>query len=1763
LKEGPIGKFFAAIGKYFDDLMKLLKESAVGKFFAAVGKYFDDLIKSFKAGGVGKFFAAVGKYFDDLIDAFKVGGISQFFSKLFTSIGGFFDNIVKGLRESRVGRFVADIGKYFDDVLTGLKEGSVGKFFGTMGEMLKDKWNRFMLVFDEIGILFREKFPNLSEALSKFRDSIAKIFTFADDAAGGAKGGSIFDDIVKGFTKTMDFFKGIFSYFVKIGSVIGDVTGLTGLFEGTFKLIGGFMEKLKWLAKIPFLAQIISAIEGIFEAFDSDSIAKSLNKTAGEVNFFDRIAGFFGAFIGSFIGGFGDLIYTVTGWVVKFFGGAWEDKDGENSIQTRMTRYFTALFAGWYELIGNFFTMIKGLVTGDSAVVKKAVKNMSLLMDDFVTGFMNGISAVINAITGTVFDVLGKIPGMADKAAEWKAKTQMDSNRVSERQAGLTAAKAANTSSTQPGTMDAYKSRGGTTPVATAPSTPGSLTPYKVESNTGSTGSSSPGPAGDVLSVRNNNPGNLRYYSAYSKTPSGVTYEAQPGAEGSFAVFPTKEAGLRAMRKQLVIDTQNRGKTLAEFIDKYAPPGDRNNTGLYINQMAASLGIGPNDKIPADKLDQLQAAMILKEGGPSASSYYGTSSNAMKPSVDVASAQSSSRPTLSPLSRVEISSSPVAPLVIDDYASYSPSNVTSPDAPPTGTENKPVYTVDTEKNPVDQVQQDKVDASIIKAPELSQEQLDEMKRQQIYREKVDAENKKYRDERDNLEKQFRATLENNYRTQLTAAIPMGVTGQAATTNAGANIANKYLTGPMNELATKIFGAQSGKGIGTIFTQLAGSYGNQLIGNVLAPALGMSSEQMNRAMNNFSSGNTGMGWSDLMYGMTGVSTDLRSAFGYEQGIDTFSKSLANITSQPFSPLFNMGSTSGVSPEEVAATNAGIIGQNAATQQAQIQIAGSAAAAKEFVKGVGVASQNFANGTTGTGQQQGGILGTLMGALSGPTSATGGGTVVYGPPDADGNYSVYTEASPGSGGTGFLANLGNMISGGKSRNFANTGADFVSNLGGSFLGNKLGINTNSFSGVLAQTGINATLKSLITAGGPGVLATLANLAPGMLVGRGLSSLAMMTGSQGLMDFSGGLTGAAYGTNTAASTFSAAMESGNLSSQLGAGAGALGSAMTAYALTNALSGGYTTDANGLVNAAVMIGSLFDPTGGFIAGAIGGAVNRMFGHGAPELQSMGIQGSLAASKTAGGAGTSLEGFKNMREAGGTYTSDRDTASTFGIDPAVADALMKDVDSNLGNMKKATAILGLSAGSKKFEDFSQFIKLDFKDKSLAEQQKMLIDTLKTFNSGMLESVFPVFANFKEAGEDSTDAMNRLAGVPSSFDAGWKMLGYSSIFNPATTGGGANTLYNDMLTYGVDTALGQTLTDSFGGLNVDALRAAKIASDPAFADSYYNMKQVQTNIGATHQEGGGMYSSSHTVADAPIYAMVRDGINAGFAKNNDQLLASTFAQTVFKSFGGGDLEKGKTASSTASQSYFSKYYSAKEQRDIALKTAQEKIAEIEKETGGTGLSGVDATTKYQERLDNYRKQVEAAKAAMLADPTNQGKIDTYTKLMNNADAYATSVQNIIGLSKAIANPVDAAAKNANLQASLDALANKGTAVGAAASAAALASGTTFGGASLGGYKVSQNVAAVLGGTGSNAVTVVPVYGTVLPGTNGVMSTTTTPTGSTVFAPTTYVDNTTNSSTNLNAAAGGNDNVRDTYSHPILGSTERSVSSTFGYNYMYR
>ncbi len=113
------------------------------------------------------------------------------------------------------------------------------------------------------------------------------------------------------------------------------------------------------------------------------------------------------------------------------------------------------------------------------------------------------------------------------------------------------------------------------------------------------------------LSIRNNNPGNLRLAGQAGATEG----------EGGFAEFATPQAGLAALQKQVVLDTQTRDLNLFKFLNKYAPSSE-NDTSQYIDFVSQQTGIKADDKVPQDKVDDVVKAIVQMEGGQVALDYF-------------------------------------------------------------------------------------------------------------------------------------------------------------------------------------------------------------------------------------------------------------------------------------------------------------------------------------------------------------------------------------------------------------------------------------------------------------------------------------------------------------------------------------------------------------------------------------------------------------------------------------------------------------------------------------------------------------------------------------------------------------------------------------------------------------------------------------------------------------------------------------------------------------------------------------------------------------------------------------------------------------------------------------------------------------------------------------------------------------------------------------------------------------------------------------
>ena len=122
---------------------------------------------------------------------------------------------------------------------------------------------------------------------------------------------------------------------------------------------------------------------------------------------------------------------------------------------------------------------------------------------------------------------------------------------------------------------------------------------------------------GSDISKENNNPFNIRYVGQ-------VTSPEKNQVRNEFAIFPTLEDGVAEGYRQIALDSEVKGLdprtglekkplTLSEFLHKYAPKTDRNDTEAYIAHMMQRTG-AKADTLLAD-IDhwELGKAMMLHE----------------------------------------------------------------------------------------------------------------------------------------------------------------------------------------------------------------------------------------------------------------------------------------------------------------------------------------------------------------------------------------------------------------------------------------------------------------------------------------------------------------------------------------------------------------------------------------------------------------------------------------------------------------------------------------------------------------------------------------------------------------------------------------------------------------------------------------------------------------------------------------------------------------------------------------------------------------------------------------------------------------------------------------------------------------------------------------------------------------------------------------------------------------------------------------------
>lgn len=100
--------------------------------------------------------------------------------------------------------------------------------------------------------------------------------------------------------------------------------------------------------------------------------------------------------------------------------------------------------------------------------------------------------------------------------------------------------------------------------------------------------------------VRNNNPGNMDA-GPWQGVLTREQMTPEQRAEPRFAVFQSPEWGFRAMAKQLrVYEIAHHCNTVRQFINRWAPPVE-NDTGAYVADVAAAVGVKPDDIIDVNQ----------------------------------------------------------------------------------------------------------------------------------------------------------------------------------------------------------------------------------------------------------------------------------------------------------------------------------------------------------------------------------------------------------------------------------------------------------------------------------------------------------------------------------------------------------------------------------------------------------------------------------------------------------------------------------------------------------------------------------------------------------------------------------------------------------------------------------------------------------------------------------------------------------------------------------------------------------------------------------------------------------------------------------------------------------------------------------------------------------------------------------------------------------------------------------------------------------
>jgi hypothetical protein len=527
----------------------------------------------------------------------------------------------------------------------------------------------------------------------------------------------------------------------------------------------------------------------------------------------------------------------------------------------------------------------------------------------------------------------------------------------------------------------------------------------------------------------------------------------------------------------------------------------------------------------------------------------------------------------------------------------------------------------------------------------------------------------------------------------------------------------------------------------------------------------------------------MALEDLMFGLTGVATGVRSFLGYEEGIEQLSKAFGALTAAPFSPLFGvnraagtmipMGGTGG---QMMMPGMGGGMMMPVMMPNGQMMMmpsmgggmmpgqAGMIAPSLDDVM-MGQSGQYLQSNMSfadrfkysGAGQALAPIL------AFGATRALGNALGVKGVL----NNMIFTSVA-GSMAKDLIGSLG--IMGGPGFESFST----MSSLGKAF-GVK-GITSASTFGQLA-TGIGNSVNnllggniagnfgSMIASGGGKLLSMQSSSAAYDFLGEGLAPTTMSGQlGMGMQSFGTGMQMAAGST----AGFSEAMSAGG-SQAAGALAGTALSGISAYNLSKSLSGGYSAGkgVNYIAAVAAMIPGLqpFAP----LIGLAGAVINRAFGRKPKEYTDRGLVGTIGESNM------EVQQYADWMRKGGWFRSTKRGTEMSEFDQESMTA-MTDAIVGRGEATRAFgSILGYTEDfAVRAKTFSKDIKVSFQGLDEEGITKAFGDMITGFSDDMIKSIYVGVEKFRIGEEDLLSTFQHLAESTMIFDEAMLQLGLTA-----------------------------------------------------------------------------------------------------------------------------------------------------------------------------------------------------------------------------------------------------------------------------------------------------------------------------------------------------------------------------------------------------